>query len=1078
MNQTAGSHSRIRDFLKGVTSFSLIDSGIALASNGGIVESNKSGSYIKGIVRDGEETHTVTLDILTASDIDAQCSCCSDEDMTEFWCHHAVAVLWSACDLGFLDAASGFESSESTIRMNMSSPSEIAHVIDDLNHIEYTSQAAVSYHPKVSVHLDCSSDRLGVQVQFDGEIQEPAFFDLGKRASSRALDTILLKVLDDEGSWDDLRKLWFVNSSKGIDVVLGIIQEYEKIVLVDDPKKKVRFSKELLEGQLIVKWLESSADISMKWILPNGEIVDRSGELIGTGPYWTVVDACMYRLSAAASKISSIFPYTRSINIPRQQVGPILEVIGSGVFNSNLIHIEHPELQPESEVKDPQPKLSMAMRDTRAEHFVSSEKLELDAILDFSYPSPPKNKNVVFLPNREREREFVDFLKSIGFESTSEKGKYTIAGDDALDLIHGTSAQFQKPWLVTGLDIIKDKIKFADLTLQVSVTSNASADAKKGASHWFDCHIALTQNKSNIPISTLFKPSRTQAERWIKLDSGAYARVPGGSLHQLKTTLGMIDPGFKLSNTIKTKLGTGQAVNLGRLEDSSVVLNLDNKLKDLQRKLIEFKEIDTLKAKKEFQGKLRSYQEEGLSWINFLDDYELGGILADEMGLGKTVQTLAFLQHLRDKRKSSKKKLPSLIVAPTSVITNWCYEIKRFVPDMSFLLLHGPQRKLFFKDIPKADIVITSYALLRLDRSELEKYEFEYFIIDEAQNIKNPSAAITKAAKAIPSKRRLALTGTPTENRPLELWSIIDFCMPGYLGSEEFFRTHIEKPILEGASPQQTVRFLNAKTRPFLLRRTKAEVEKDLPPKMESVVHVEMTASQAQLYGQVLEEVRPKVLDAIEKKGVGGASVSILAALLRLRQICNHPNSIEALKGIAGFESGKFNLLKDLVTDAIENGRKILVFSQFREMLAIMKRWLEEEKVNHLYLDGTTKNRQELIDSFNNDESIRLFLISLKAGGTGLNLTAADTVIIYDPWWNPAVESQAVDRAHRIGQTKAVSVYRLVTEESVEQKIMSLKSKKSKVVDALINENGLSTIKLSKTDIESLFAPMKPAGEE
>jgi non-specific serine/threonine protein kinase len=389
---------------------------------------------------------------------------------------------------------------------------------------------------------------------------------------------------------------------------------------------------------------------------------------------------------------------------------------------------------------------------------------------------------------------------------------------------------------------------------------------------------------------------------------------------------------------------------------------------------------------------------------------------------------------------------------------------------MSALMLHGPGRKTLFSKIPESDFVLTSYALLRLDRHELERYEFSYVVLDEAQNIKNPAATTTKAAKALRCQNRLALTGTPTENRPMELWSIMDFLLPGYLGSQEFFRNNIERPILDGGTATNVAQMLNAKTRPFILRRLKADVEKELPPKIESVLHVEMTPSQKQLYAQILNEVRPKVFDAIKKKGIQGASVSILAALLRLRQVCNHPNSIDALSELPGYDSGKFNLLKDLTTEALESGRKILLFSQFRGMLSIIRSWLDEMGVNHLYLDGTTRNRQDLIDQFSQDESVRLFLISLKAGGAGLNLMAADTVIIYDPWWNPAVESQAVDRAHRIGQNKTVSVYRLVTEESVEQKIMALKSKKSKLVDALINENGLSTINLSKGDLESLFS--------
>jgi SNF2 family DNA or RNA helicase len=236
-----------------------------------------------------------------------------------------------------------------------------------------------------------------------------------------------------------------------------------------------------------------------------------------------------------------------------------------------------------------------------------------------------------------------------------------------------------------------------------------------------------------------------------------------------------------------------------------------------------------------------------------------------------------------------------------------------------------------------------------------------------------------------------------------------------------------------------------------------------------------MSDSQRTLYNQILEEVRPRVFDAIKQKGVRGASVSILAALLRLRQVCNHPNSIDSMKELAGYDSGKFDLLQELVLEALENGKKILLFSQFKEMLAIIRRWLESQNVSHLYLDGGTRNRQDLIDRFNNESNIKLFLISLKAGGTGLNLTAADTVIIYDPWWNPAVEGQAVDRAHRIGQSKTVNVYRLVTEQSIEQKIMELKSKKSNIVDSLINDNGLSTLKLTKGDLENLFSPISDA---
>jgi non-specific serine/threonine protein kinase len=360
---------------------------------------------------------------------------------------------------------------------------------------------------------------------------------------------------------------------------------------------------------------------------------------------------------------------------------------------------------------------------------------------------------------------------------------------------------------------------------------------------------------------------------------------------------------------------------------------------------------------------------------------------------------------------------------------------------------------------------------LRLDRDELERHEFSYVVLDEAQNIKNPQASTTKAAKSMRCRRRLALTGTPTENRPMELWSIMDFLMPGYLGSHEFFRTNIERPILEGGTSIEVAQMLNAKTRPFILRRLKADVEKELPPKIESVLHVEMTPSQKHLYTQILNEVRPKVFDAIKKKGIQGASVSILAALLRLRQVCNHPNSIDAFSELPGFDSGKFSLLKDLTTEALESGRKILLFSQFRGMLSIIRSWLDEIGTEYLYLDGATRNRQELIDRFSTDDSVRLFLISLKAGGSGLNLMAADTVIIYDPWWNPAVEAQATDRAHRLGQDKPVTSLKLIAPGTVEERVVAMQKSKAGLIEALWEENARAA-PWNLEEVLGLFRPL------
>jgi non-specific serine/threonine protein kinase len=514
-------------------------------------------------------------------------------------------------------------------------------------------------------------------------------------------------------------------------------------------------------------------------------------------------------------------------------------------------------------------------------------------------------------------------------------------------------------------------------------------------------------------------------------------------------------------------------MGLVALEARGIRIEGNRTLEGLRKRVEEFSKVRKVAPTKGFQGTLRDYQVEGLSWLTFLHDFAFSGILADEMGLGKTVQTLAFLQLLKDS-KSVKRKLqfPALIVTPTSVMTNWVYEARRFTPELKVLLLHGPRRRLDFARIPEHDLIITSYALLRLDRTDLERQEFSYVILDEAQNIKNPSASVTRAAKSISALRKIALTGTPTENRALELWSIFDFLMPGYLGGYDFFKRSVEKSIVEQGVQSKSVSALQRKIRPFVLRRAKAEVEKQLPKKIESELVVPLAPSQMQIYNAILSEVRPELDALVEKKGIKGASISILAALLRLRQVCNHPRSISAFRDDVELESGKFELFKEVVTEALDSGRKLLVFSQFLDMLSLMEDWLNEIGANYLRLDGASKNRQDLIDQFSSDEKVRLFLISLKAGGTGLNLSAADTVILYDPWWNPAVENQAIDRAHRIGQKRSVQVYRLITEDTIEQKIMLLKARKAELFSSLIEGGESKPFELSSDDLQELFKPL------
>jgi len=385
------------------------------------------------------------------------------------------------------------------------------------------------------------------------------------------------------------------------------------------------------------------------------------------------------------------------------------------------------------------------------------------------------------------------------------------------------------------------------------------------------------------------------------------------------------------------------------------------------------------------------------------------------------------------------------------------------------VIWQGQHRHKRKDELQDADIMITSYALLRRDEDLLAELDFRYVILDEAQHIKNPMSQTARAAKKLPSDRRLALTGTPIENRLSEIWSIMDFVSPGLLGKLKEFEERVARPIDRG--DEETARKLRSTIQPFVLRRTKAEVAKDLPEKIEQEIVVPLAESQSTLYKQIVTEVRKSVLSEVQAKGIAKSQIQILAALTRLRQVACDPRLMK-LEGteFENADSGKLAALREIVAEAIEGGHRVLVFSQFVSMLTLIRRALEEDGVAYEYLDGSTKDRLDKVDHFNDDESVPVFLISLKAGGTGLNLTGADTVIHFDPWWNPAVEDQATDRAHRIGQTKVVTVYRLIAEGTVEEKILQLSAKKRTLVSNVLSSEGSPLKGLTRADVDDLFS--------
>jgi len=471
---------------------------------------------------------------------------------------------------------------------------------------------------------------------------------------------------------------------------------------------------------------------------------------------------------------------------------------------------------------------------------------------------------------------------------------------------------------------------------------------------------------------------------------------------------------------------------------------------------------------------LRPYQKEGVHWLHFLRSYRFAGILADDMGLGKTLQTLTLLSMARVRATSGKgKRKPSLIVCPKTLLYNWAAEAEKFTPDLKVLVYEGSiaERKALRKRYKKYDVIVTSYPLFKRDEEFFtdQKTLFDYVVLDEAQNIKNHASKNAHIVKKVHADYRLALTGTPLENNVSELWSIFDFLMPGFFGSHEHFSKHFHKPIMEHGDTK-ALEHLRRKAEVFMLRRTKSEVLAELPPKIEQRQTCELGTDQNVLYQQILAKVRGDVFQAVERKGFKSAQIHILAGLTKLRQACNHPALLAKGKDWRAYESAKLDACLDLAEEIAAEGRKVLIFSQFTSMLDIVADALDERTIVHRYLSGKTRDRQKLVDSFNSDPSIPVFLISLKAGGTGLNLTAADTVIVFDPWWNPSAENQAVDRAHRIGQTKSVNVYRLVTRGTIEEKIQALQEKKKNLFDAVVGESKDLFKKLTWDDVRELFA--------
>jgi superfamily II DNA or RNA helicase len=575
---------------------------------------------------------------------------------------------------------------------------------------------------------------------------------------------------------------------------------------------------------------------------------------------------------------------------------------------------------------------------------------------------------------------------------------------------------------------------------------------------WFDLDGGAEFGDSRVSLPKLLRAIK-QGEQTVRLDDGSLGVIPEEwlSKYRLLANLGSVS-GNHLRFT------RPQAGLLDALLANEPDVNVDELFSRVRRELREFSGVAAADAPAGFGGELRGYQREGLGWLEFLQRFGFGGCLADDMGLGKTIQVLALLEARRVGRaeNGAAPRLPSLVVVPRSLIFHWREEAARFAPELKILEHFGSARRVPDRHFDDYDLIITTYGTLSRDAVHLKKIHFEYAILDEAQAVKNASTLSAKAVRLLHADHRLALSGTPVENHLGELWSLFEFLNPGMLGHASAFGG-------AGRNPDAATRDLLARAlRPFILRRTKAQVAKELPLKTEQTLYCDLEGEERKHYDELRDYYRDKLLKNVEHDGLQKSKFQVLEALLRLRQAACHPGLID--KASVDKPSAKIDALLEQLDQVLEEDHKVLVFSQFTSLLAILRARLDTAKINYAYLDGRTRDRQAKVEQFQTDPNTKLFLISLKAGGLGLNLHAAEYVYLLDPWWNPAVETQAIDRAHRIGQTRQVFAYRLIARDTVEEKVLELQKSKRDLADAIITADNSVMRNLTREDLELLLS--------
>lgn len=717
---------------------------------------------------------------------------------------------------------------------------------------------------------------------------------------------------------------------------------------------------------------------------------------------------------------------------------------------STLPRLELPEKLRLEEVQgDPKPHLRIQTPKGRRWH---PDRIRGELYFDYLgtlVPSNDKTPTVIQREqnrcvNRNREAEVAawQMLREMGFRVIQDPRHHSMAVEIPARQLGNTLGQLiQNQWQVQADD--KNVRQNGEMAFRV-----------QSGIDWFELHARVAFEGQAVSFPQLLQ-ALARGETTIRLEDGSLGIVPEDWANRYGLLAGLGD-----LEEDHIRFGNNQVLMLDALLASQSGIDYDKKYTKLREKFRAFDGVACKHELKNFHGELREYQREGLGWLNFLQEFEFGGCLADDMGLGKTVQLLALLQERKAERK---KHHPTLIVVPKSIVFNWVQECERFTPNLNSLEYIGMDRATLRPKFSNHDLIFTTYGTLRRDVIELKDILFDYIVLDEAQTIKNAASQTAKASRLLQANHRLALSGTPIENHLGDLWSIFEFLNPGMLGRSSTFKSY-----LANADDEEAQRLLSEGLSPFILRRTKKQVAHELPEKIEQTIYCPMREEQQRLYNQLRDHYRMSLMGIVQEQGLAKSKMHVLEALLRLRQAACHPALLK--KGAEEDMSAKLEVLIPHLQELINENHKVLVFSQFTSMLSIVKTHLNQTDLTYEYLDGKTRHRQQCVERFQTDPDCGIFLISLKAGGLGLNLTAADYVFLLDPWWNPAVETQAIDRAHRVGQTRKVIAYRLICSGTVEEKIAELQKKKKNLAEAILQADSNLLKNLSSSDLQMLLS--------